>query len=127
MTKNIGINLATVTILLINAAVSTPRRIKKCTPHNKIEATIILGSVLPPLNIGKSFQLKTSVMSRKLRFQGRPQTNIPKHLRIPQNHQIRLGHNYKYRLQDLDAHLLSFGRQMREKSCLLYTSDAADE
>ena len=57
MTKNIGINFATVTILLIKAAVSTPLSIKKCTPHNKKEATIILGSVLPPLKIGKKLPI----------------------------------------------------------------------
>ena len=62
ITRNIGINLATVTILFINAAVSTPLSIKKCTPHNNIDATIILGSVLPHLNIGK--KLPTADINR---------------------------------------------------------------
>ena len=53
ITSKIGINFATVTILLINAAVSTPFKIKKWTPQSSNEATIILGNVLPPLKIGK--------------------------------------------------------------------------
>ena len=53
ITSKIGINFATVTILLIKAAVSTPFKIRKCTPQSNIDATIILDNVLPPLKIGK--------------------------------------------------------------------------
>ena len=49
ITSKIGINFATVTILLIKAAVSTPFKIRKCTPQSNIDATIILDNVLPPL------------------------------------------------------------------------------
>ncbi len=52
ITSKIGINFATVTILLINAAVSTPLK-SKWTPQSSNEATIILGNVLPPLKMGK--------------------------------------------------------------------------
>ena len=58
ITNKIGINFVIVTILLIKAAVSTPFNIKKCTLHNNIDATMILGNVLPPLNIGKKFPIE---------------------------------------------------------------------
>ncbi len=53
ITSKIGINFATVTILLINAAVSTPFKIKKWTPQkNKDQGYTNTGYVLL-LEIGK--------------------------------------------------------------------------
>nr|MBO8492352.1 hypothetical protein [Staphylococcus aureus] len=57
-----GINFATVTILLIKAAVSTPFKIRKCTPQSSNEATIILGNVLPFSWASTMSQVKSTML-----------------------------------------------------------------
>ena len=45
--KIIGITCAIVAMLFIHVLVLTPFKTKKTTPHNKIEAAIIAGQVVP--------------------------------------------------------------------------------
>ncbi len=53
MKTRIGMTLATVTMLLMNAACCTPRRIRKWNSQMPIEATTIATAVLPSPKTGK--------------------------------------------------------------------------
>ena len=55
MKVRIGTILAIVTITLTNAAVCTPRKVRKCTIHNRTDAPMMAGRVVPPSNCGKKY------------------------------------------------------------------------